>query len=258
MNFFNKLFTCICTALFGCTSLLASADAYQNIRAVIFDCDGVLVDTEYLKFLAWKEVLATQNIDFSIEEYMGMVGHSGETILRMIEQLKGLTLSKKIIELKNVRYHALQKQGVSPIQSMVDFARHLSENREKLGLKLGLASSASKKEISTNLKQIGLENAFDLVISGHDDLDEYVDAEGKNKPKPYIYLEASKRLNIAPHCCLVFEDTKAGVDAAADAGMIVIAIPNRFTLDQDFSKASCLFFSHEELPSLETFQQKSR
>jgi beta-phosphoglucomutase-like phosphatase (HAD superfamily) len=149
----------------------------------------------------------------------------------------------------------LQKQGVPAIQAMVDFARNLSANKGRLGLALGLASSASKAEILTNLRQIGLESAFDLVISGSDDLDAYVDAEGKNKPKPYIYIEASKRLNILPEFCLVFEDTTAGIDAAANAGMIPIAVPNQFTLNHDFSKALRVFLSHEELPSIEIFQR---
>jgi beta-phosphoglucomutase-like phosphatase (HAD superfamily) len=149
----------------------------------------------------------------------------------------------------------LQKQGVPAIQAMVDFACHLSANKSKFGISLGLASSASQSEILTNLRQIGLENAFDLVISGSDDLDDYVDVEGKNKPKPYIYTEASKRLNILPEFCLVFEDTTAGVEAAAGAGMIPIAIPNQFTLNHDFSKAIRVFSSHEELPSIEVFQR---
>ncbi len=251
----RKINLCIITLFCGWSSLFASADLYQGIRAVIFDCDGILVDTESLKYLAWKEALANQNIDFSIEEYMTLVGHSSKNILRLIGQTKGRELSDEIIELKNARYKILQKQGVLPIQSMVNFARHLSESKQELGLKLGLASSASKEEIMTNLEQIGLNNAFDVILSGSDDLDDYVDLEGKNKPKPYIYLEASKRLNLSPKLCLVFEDTTAGITAAADAGMIPIAIPNRFTLNQDFSKASRILFSHEELPSIQVFQQ---
>jgi beta-phosphoglucomutase len=231
----------------GGASMFASADFYSNVQAVIFDCDGILVDTEHLKFLAWQEALASAGIEFSIEEYMPLVGHSSKNILQMIKQSKKIEISDEIIELKNAKYKTLQKQGVPAIQAMVDFARHLSVNKLKLGLVLGLASSAPKAEILTNLGQIGLENAFDLVISGSDDLDNYVDGEGKNKPKPYIYIEASKRLNILPEFCLVFEDTKAGVDAAADAGMIPIAVPNQFTLNHDFSKALRILSSHEEL-----------
>jgi len=239
----------------GGASLFAYADLYKNVQAVIFDCDGILVDTEYLKFLAWQEALASEAIEFSIEEYMPLVGHSSKNILQMIKQSKKIEISDEIIELKNAKYKMLQKRGVPAIQAMVDFARHLSANKSKLGISLGLASSASQSEILTNLRQIGLENAFDLVISGSDDLDDYVDAEGKNKPKPYIYIEASKRLNILPEFCLVFEDTTAGVDAAADAGMIPIAVPNQFTLNHDFSKAIRVFSSYEELPSIEVFQR---
>jgi len=240
---------------YGGTSLFASADLYKNVQAIIFDCDGILVDTEYLKFLAWQEALASQAIEFSVEEYMPLVGHSSKNILQMIQHSKKIKISDEIIGLKNARYKALQKLGVPAIQAMVDFARHLSANKSKLGLVLGLASSAPKEEILTNLQQIGLENAFDLVISGSDDLDDYVDAEGKNKPKPYIYIETAKRLNILPEFCLVFEDTTAGVDAAADAGMVPIAVPNQFTLNHDFSKALHVFLSHEELPHIEIFQR---
>jgi len=251
----SKFIFWIITFFCGGASLFASADLYQGVKAVIFDCDGILVDTEYLKFLAWQEALATQDIAFSIEEYMPLVGHSSKNILQGIKQSKQIEISDEIIEIKNAKYKILQEQGVPAIQAMVDFARHLSVNKGRLGLSLGLASSAPKAEILANLRQIGLENAFDLVISGSDDLDDYVDEEGKNKPKPYIYIEASKRLNILPEFCLVFEDTKAGVDAAADAGMIPIAVPNQFTLNHDFSKALRIFASHEELFSIESFQR---
>lgn len=242
---------------FACetVSLFASADLYYKTKAIIFDCDGVLVDTEYLKFLAWQEALATYSVDFSIEEYMPLVGHSSKNILVMIERSKRLKLPEQIIDLKNDKYKLLQKQGVQAIQPMLDFAKALSENKKRLALKLGLASSASKEEILINLQQIGLENAFDFVISGSDDLEDYIDAEGKNKPKPYIYIETAKRLNILPEFCLVFEDTAAGVDAAASAGMTIIAVPNQFTVNQDFSKASSVLSSYEELPNIEIFQQ---
>ncbi|MBJ7449502.1 MAG: HAD family phosphatase [Parachlamydiales bacterium] len=214
-----------------------------------------MVDTEHLKFLSWQEALATQNIEFTIEEYMPLVGHSSINILKMIEQSKGLQLSNEIIDIKNAIYIELQKQGVDPIQPMVDFARSLSKNKQQLGIKLGLASSANQDEILINLKQIGLENAFDLIISGTDDLDDYTDAEGKNKPKPYIYIESAKRLGTRPCSCLVFEDTQAGVSAAADAGMYVIAVPNLFTINQDFTKATKVIPNYYDLPNIEVFQR---
>ncbi|MCE5295158.1 MAG: HAD family phosphatase [Chlamydiales bacterium] len=212
---------------------------YSNqIEAVIFDCDGVLVDTEYLKFLAWKEALAAEHIDYTIEEYMPMVGHSSKNILAMICKLKGAEIPEQVIDQKNGIYQSLQKKGVPPLLEMIAFAKRISDTRHEHKIKVGLASSASQEEILQNLTQIGLENAFDLIISGHDDLDDYVDAEGKNKPKPYIYIEAAKRLHVSPDKCLVFEDTTAGIEAAYSTGMIAIGVPNQFTLNQDFSKAT--------------------
>ena len=222
----------------------------KEIDAIIFDCDGVLVDTEYLKFLAWKEALAVHSIDYTIEEYMPAVGHSSKNILILIQAQKGIAIADSVIEHKNELYKALQKKGVPPIDAMITFTKTLSDARHSLGIKLGLASSAPNEEIMQNLKQIGLENAFDLVISGSDDLDEYEDIEGKNKPKPYIYIEAAKRLNVDPAKCLVFEDTTAGIEAAYFAGMIALAVPNQFTLQQDFSKATEVIHKHTNLPTL--------
>lgn len=207
------------------------------IKAVIFDCDGVLVDTEHLKFLAWQEALASQNIKFSIEEYKPLIGNSSKNILNMIRQAKGLEISDQIIDLKNVKYKSLQKQGVTTIQPTVNFVHYLSKNKERLGLKLSVASSAPKEEILINLRQIGLDNVFDLVISGSDDLEDYIDAEGKNKPKPYIYQHAMKGLSIFPAQCVVIEDSVTGVNAGVSAGCFTIAVPNIYTCNQDFSHA---------------------
>jgi HAD superfamily hydrolase (TIGR01509 family) len=237
------------------TSLSASISTPfgSGIEAVIFDCDGVLVDTEYSKFLAWKEALSTKNILFTIEEYRPLVGNSSKNILQMIRQQKKIPIPDDVIDLKNVNYQLLQKQGVVPIPEVVAFARKLAEEKKRLGIKLGVASSAPKEEILFNLQQIGLENAFDLVISGSDDLEDYTDDEGKNKPKPYIYIEAAKRLQIDPLRCLVFEDTAAGIESAVGAKMIAIAVPNQFTIQQDFSKATKVLGSYTELLTKDFF-----
>ncbi len=226
-----------------------------GIEAIIFDCDGVLVDTEYLKFLAWQEALADELIPFSIEEYMPVIGHSSKNILLMIETVKNRSIPEEVIELKNAKYRILQKQGVPPIHDMIALVKRFNEKKQALGIKLGLASSASMEEILQNLEQIGLRNYFDVIISGSDDLDDYVDVEGKNKPKPYIYIEAAKRLGVTPSKCLVFEDTAAGIEAASTANMIAVAVPNRFTLNQDFSLAVEVGYSHKNLLPKEVFEE---
>ena len=124
--------------LLGVNSLSAtiSTPYGSQIEAVIFDCDGVLVDTEYLKFLAWQEALAAENITFTIEEYMPLVGHSSKNILLMLEKLKKIQIPEEIIEVKNARYRVLQKQGVPPIKEMIAFAKYFAEEKRNLGIKL--------------------------------------------------------------------------------------------------------------------------
>lgn len=220
----------------------------HEMKAVIFDCDGVLVDTEYLKFLGWQKALASLNIELTIEEYKAVAGHSSKKIIELLQDMKNLAIPEDAICLRREEYRKLQEQGVTPIKEMVEFVHYLSQNKDDWGIKLGLASSASTNEILFNLKQIGLDRVFDLIISGTDDLNDYKDSEGKNKPKPYIYLEASKRLNVPPESCLVFEDTEAGVEAAIKAGMVTIAVPNRMTKEQNFCKANKIINSILELP----------
>ncbi len=247
LTFFLLLIACPVSPVFA----IASYPFFQNIEAIIFDCDGVLVDTEYLKFLAWQHALETKKVEFIIEEYRPLVGHSSKNILQMIREAKGIDIDEEVIEVRNAKYRVLQEQGVPPLIPMIEFAGKLSQKREKLGFKLGLASSASQEEILNNLKQIGLSEAFDLIISGSDDLNGYVDEEGKNKPKPYIYIESAKRLGVSPSHCLVFEDTTAGIEAAFKAGMVVVAVPNQLTLNQDFSKAAQIMYSYKNLPNFE-------
>lgn len=228
----------------------ASTQEQPKVQAVIFDCDGVLVDTEYLKFLAWEKALLEKNIDFSLEEYMPLVGNSSALVLAGIEAQKNKKIPSNIIHRKEELYLLEQKKGVPAIEPMVEFVKFLSLHRKELRIRLGLASAGRKEEILTNLRCIGLENVFDVVISGADDLGHYLDPEGTNKPKPYVYLEAAQQLGILPESCLVFEDTQAGVKAASTAGMTVFAVPNRFTLSHDFTSARQVIDSHKQLFSI--------
>lgn len=213
--------------------------AFASVKAVIFDCDGVLVDTEYLKYEAWRDALSKHNIIFTIDDYLPLVGHSSEKIASEIEKQKNVHFDKKVvISEKNIYYKTRQAQGVPSIPDAVTFLKSLLANKAKYNIKVGLASSAPHAEIKRNLESIGVNpKDFDAIASGDDDLKHIVDPEGTNKPKPYIYQIIAKSLSVTPAECIVFEDTNAGVEAAASAGMKVFAVPNQFTKKQDFTKA---------------------
>lgn len=214
-----------------------------EVKAIVFDCDGVLVDSEGIKFQAWQEVLAKKGVVLSPVFYSRFLsGHTGKFILERICTEFSLEFDPKIIEEKNRLYWSLQKQEIKEIAPMVSFLKWAAaQNRWRLGV----ASSADKEEILFNLQSLAISEELDEIISGKQDLKAYSDVEGVNKPKPYIYLEICKRLEIKPKECLVFEDSEAGVRAAKDAGCVVIAVPTQWTKEQDFSKADRLFLSFD-------------
>ena len=208
----------------------------NQIKAVIFDCDGVLIDSEEAHYLAWLEAFGNQDLTFSRDEYRAFVGHD----TRAAAQKAGFEWKcdpEKLLRDKNSKYDLLKKEGVASIVSTLDFVLRLAKEKEKLGLKLGVASGSRREDIFCHLNHHQIEKVFDVVLSGFHDLGEYNDPEGTNKPKPYIYLKAAKMLNVLPEECVAIEDSHTGVTSAKAAGFFTVAVPNLFTDQQDLSKA---------------------
>ena len=224
------------------------AHKYQTI---IFDCDGVLVDTEGLKFIAWQQALAEIGIVFSEEDYMPLVGKSSQAIANSIQQNQNMPFDLDIlIRKKDEIYHTRQAQGVEVFPEALDYLKNLIEHKTAWGIKIALVSSAAHHEIRTNLQHLKVEeSSFDAIFSGKDDLKSRYPGKDVNKPFPYIYQLCAEQLNTLAENCLVFEDTAAGVQSALGAGMEVIAIPNKYTLHHDFTGATLKYSFSEIVPS---------
>lgn len=207
-------------------------------QAIIFDCDGTLVDSEYTHYLAWKEAALMYGFVINKEQWPLFTGKCDELIAdNFIKENKAID-KQALLAAKFHCFEKLQAQGMLPIVPTIQFVNQLAREKEKLGLKLGVASAARKVEIMSYLQNLKIRPFFDVVISGYDDLHEYDDPEGKNKPKPYVYLQAAKLLQVHPINCLAIEDSYTGVMSAVNAGCQVIAIPNQFTMNHDFSQAN--------------------
>jgi beta-phosphoglucomutase-like phosphatase (HAD superfamily) len=213
----------------------------RSIKGIIFDCDGTLIDSEPAHFLSWQEALELRGHSLTKESYTHQfAGKSEFTILHNL----GLHHTDTLLDDKHAAFAQKQSSGLPPIAATVDFARQLFECKQLYRLKLGVASGAQKIEILHHLKSLQIEHYFDIILSGRDDLAEYQDPEGTNKPKPYVYLKAAKLLGCKPEECIAIEDSNAGVSAAVTAGCFTIAIPNAYTKGHDFSHA------HAQLESL--------
>ncbi len=219
----------------------------MNFKAVIFDCDGTLVDSEHAHYVGWQHGLRQQGSDMTLEEYRFFVGKPPETISRLLSEKMGRNCGSKILEDKQAHYHHLQTAGLPSIEGTVNLVHRLASKKKSLDIKLAVASAANKEEIIRNLIHLGIEQHFDIVISGQSDLKDYSDPEGTNKPKPYIYLHTAKMLNVLPSQCIVIEDSHSGVTAGVDAGCFTIAVPNSFTKQQDLSRAQYQINSFEDM-----------
>ncbi len=211
----------------------------SSIKAIIFDCDGTLVASEEASLSAWRQTLQNRGCNFSEEQFLSWMGKSDAVVAKLIaESIGDISLKEEILAEQRGNYFELQKQGLPSIEATVDFLKRIAAQKERLGLKLGVASASIRSELLINLKNLGIEEFIDVILSGYDDLTDYADPEGVNKPKPYIYIHAAKLLQVSPEECVVIEDSMTGVLSGRSAGCITVAIPNRYTEDQDLSAAT--------------------
>lgn len=214
------------------------------MKAIIFDCDGTLVDSEMTHYTAWTYALKKQGYDLTIEEYYSCVGIPIDKTSYFLAQKIGKSCAEELKKDKHAFFSSQIQKEVAPVKDTLAFLHSLVDAQQRWKYKLAIASGASREEILIYLRHLKIEHMFDLVLSGKDDLTHYEDPEGINKPKPYIYLEAAKQLGVSPSDCIAIEDSHPGVMASARAGCITVAIPTSFSLNHDFSAA------HLVIPSL--------
>lgn len=217
------------------------------MKAIIFDCDGTLVDSEQFHYQAWTHALNKHNYGFSLEEYYPYVGLPSDITAKHLSQKLGKECSHQLKTDKKSHYKSLIAQDIPPIQDTLDFLLRLVAEKDRFKYKLAIASGASIEEILTYLKHLKIEEHFEVILSGHDHLHHYNDPEGVNKPKPYIYLEAAKQLGVDPSECIAIEDSCMGVKAGASAGCFTIAVPTPFSQNHDFSDADIILPSFKDI-----------
>lgn len=259
MAFLNLLFLLL-MASFTLSHTLQAKDKQDTlIKAIIFDCDGTLIDNGSGYFLDWQHALRCQGHELNEEDFWDfmhrnrLVGlpHADEAIVKYCCDLLGRECADDILKDKQAFSAILHQTYEFPaIDSTVNFLHALGKEKENLGLKLGLASGNTKQHLQRVLKRLEVDHYFDVVVSA-EDLADYYDPEGTNKPKSYIYLHASKLLGLSPEQCVAIEDSSTGISSAVCAGCIAVAIPNTFTAHQDLSHAHLKIDSFAKITPIE-------
>src|SRR5689334_1573763 len=188
----------------------------REMRAAIFDLDGVIVDTAKYHYLAWKRLANDLGFDFTELDNERLKGVSRVRSLEILLEIGGLTVDDAAKEKM-----AAQKNGwyVDYIQNMdaseiLPGATNYLESLRSRGIKTALGSAS--KNAPLILERLGIAALFDSVVDGN--------KVHLAKPDPEVFLRAASELNIPPVSCVVFEDAEAGVEAAHRAGMGVVGI----------------------------------
>ena len=189
-----------------------------RFQAIIFDMDGVLIDSEPLHFEVLNDVLAMDGQTLSRAENEEFIGATTEAMWQTLITRRGLVRSMDDYkERYDQRLLGKLRGPRRPSPGVMALVQHGRE----LGLCLGVASSSRRLWIEATLRSLGLSSTFDAVVSG-DDVE-------RGKPDPRIYLLAAQRLGVEPACCLAIEDSPNGVQSARGAGMAVLGIRTPYT-----------------------------
>jgi beta-phosphoglucomutase len=194
----------------------------RMIRGVLFDMDGVLVDSEKYIFEATKTMFAEHGIEVKPEHALNFVGMGENKYISGIGEMNGFKVD---IERDKARTYAIYEQithgKLRALPGVYDFIKQCQYK----GLKMAIASSADQVKILINLREIGLDaHLFQAIVNGQD--------VERKKPFPDIYLLASEKLGLHPAECLVVEDAVSGVSAAKSAGAKCLALTTSFPAEK--------------------------
>jgi HAD superfamily hydrolase (TIGR01509 family) len=185
------------------TETLALPD---GIEGVIFDCDGTLADTMPLHYRAWSETLALTGAEMSEALFYELGGVPTEEIVRILNTRHGYQLPiQETAAAKEERYEALLPQAPA-VRPVVALARSLCGR-----LPLAVASGGIRRLVDKKLAALDLSHCFQAVMTAEDVV--------HGKPAPDLFLAAAAALSVPPDCCLVYEDSDLGLEAARRAGM---------------------------------------
>ena len=181
-------------------------------QAVLWDMDGVLVDTSEFHYPAWLGALSEHGIPFTYEQFRDTFGMNNAAILGiLLGDAATPDLVAEIADRKEELFRQAVKGHVRPLPG----AREWLDQLRDWGVRQAIASSAPPANIAALVDELGVRSHFDALVSG---------ADLPGKPDPAVFLEAARQIGVPPDRCVVVEDAVAGVEAARRAGMKCIAV----------------------------------
>lgn len=213
----------------------------ENIDGIIFDMDGVILDTEALSMRCWKRIGEGHGLENVEHNIRLCIGRSTKDSMEIIRNAYGdkVDIGALYAESRQALREAFQREGIPVKEGAAELIRWLHEK----GVRVGLASSTSYDTVVREMEQIGLIDCFEVIIGG--------DMVENSKPQPDIYLLACEKLGTDPKNTLAVEDSRNGIISAKAAGMIPVLIPDLIEPDEEMLEKS-----HVKLNSLAELKDK--
>ena len=208
------------------------------MKALIFDFDGLILDTETPDYHSWQKVYQAYGLELPLDLWLTFVGGTSETTFEPHDYLEKKLNSKVdreqiwVSRRKSYLKHLEDLPVMPGVKQLLDAAR-------LRGLKLAVASSSPENWVSGHLTRLELSDYFDAIVTA-DDVDE-------TKPNPALFMLAAEKLGAQSNEVIVLEDSPNGVNGAKRAQMFVVAVPNSITAGADLSAADLLLSSLEEI-----------
>ncbi len=183
-----------------------------NFKAYLFDCDGTIVDSMPLHYIAWSKALADWGCPFPEDRFYQW---GGMPIIEIVERLSsehGLNMPVHEVAERKERLYYDSLSALKPVPEVVE---HIEAKHGHIPF--AVVSGSTRESVEASLGPLGLLDRFDIFVCAGD--------YQRSKPDPEPFLIAAQRLGVAPEECLVFEDTQMGIDAAEAAGMFWVRVP---------------------------------
>lgn len=210
----------------------------MNFSGVIFDCDGVLVDSERLGVHIDRQVLSEIGLEFTLEEVVTtFMGKSDKFFVETVESLTGRPVPTGWLDEIGERYKIAFEKDLTPVPGIFEALNEIS-------LPYCVASSGSHEKMRFTLGKTGLLAKFETALFSSTQV-------SRGKPHPDLFLFAADQMGWEPSACAVVEDSMAGVEAGLAAGMNVIAYAGGFLKHDEYAHPNLIVIEHmRELPNI--------
>ena len=192
------------------------------LKALIFDFDGLILDTETPEVLVWQSIYKDHGFELPLNEWKKTIGGYGISNFDAAEHLALLSSGRLDPVSSKARYRK-ETDAIIHASPILPGVVEMIEQAKAEGIKVAIGSSSPHSWVDTHAKRLNIFHYFDFITC-QDDV-----APGRTKPNPDIYLKSLERLQVQKNEAVVFEDSLNGVEASRRAGIFVVAVPNQLT-----------------------------